>query len=100
MTQKKQNIYEFFIDKLKQKEAKGFPPNTCLHKHHIFPKHAGGEEKGEVVYCTIRDHARAHYLRYLAYGQFYDRMAYLGLVNRTDEMQKEMQQRAIETNRA
>lgn len=100
MKKTNQNIYEFFIQLLKQKATKSFPPNTLLHKHHILPKHDGGAEDGEVVYCTIRDHARAHYFRYCVYRQSYDWMAYLGLVGRTDELQREITKRIIETNRA
>lgn len=70
-----------------------------MHKHHIWPKHDGGPESGETVLCTIRDHARAHFIRHKVYGQSYDRMAYLGLVGRTDEMQAEITKRIIETNR-
>jgi general stress protein YciG len=99
MKKEKQNLYYFYIDYLKRKAAKGFAANTCLHKHHILPKHAGGPEEGEIVYCTIRDRARAHDFRYCVYGNSYDKMAYLGLVGRTDEMQKEISKRIVETNR-
>lgn len=96
---KNQNLYEFFIDLLKAKANKGFPEKTCLQKHYIFPKHDGGSKDGEVVVCTIRNHARTHFIRYKVYGQFYDRMAYLGLVGRTDEMQRAITKKIIETNR-
>ncbi len=96
---KNQNLYQFFIDCLREKAKKGFASNPCLQKHHVWPKHDGGPKDGETVLCTIRDHARAHYIRYKVYGQPYDLMAYLGLVGRTDEMQAEITRRILETNR-
>ncbi len=90
----------FLLNFYKDKAERGFAANVRLHKHHILPKHDGGPVDGPVVICTIRDHARAHYIRYKVYGQVCDRMAYLGLVGRTDELETLRFQRIVETNRA
>jgi hypothetical protein len=96
---RKQDLYYDFIEVLKEKQQRGFPDDTLLHQHHIEPKHAGGDPNGELVFCTTRDHARAHYIRYKVYGSSYDLCAYLGLVQKTDEMQKAIQEKIIQTNR-
>ncbi len=93
------NLYYEFIEILKQKELKGFQPNSSVHKHHIEPKHSGGDPNGEIVLCTPRYHARAHYIRYKVYNQFYDYCAYCGLVGRTNEMEALIQLKIIQTNR-
>lgn len=93
------NLYYGFINILKAKQQKGFLPGTIVHRHHIEPKHTGAHPKGEVVVCTIRDHARAHYIRYLVYNEIYDYSAYCGLVNKTDKMQRLIQQKIIENNK-
>lgn len=95
----KLNLYDAFIEILKKLEAKGFDEETLVHVHHIHPKHDGGDPLGPTLICTIRNHARAHYIRYKVYGQTYDLCAYYGLVNKTDECQKLIQQQIIETNR-
>lgn len=95
----KLNLYEAFIEILKTLEAKGFDDDALVHVHHIQPKHDGGDPKGPSVICTIRNHARAHYIRYKVYGQTYDLCAYYGLVKKTDESQKLIQQQIVETNR-
>lgn len=66
------NLYYQYIEILKEKEKKGFQNNDVIHKHHIEPKHAGGDPKGPIVLCTARNHARAHYIRYLVYKEKYD----------------------------
>nr|YP_010500098.1 hypothetical protein [Gormaniella terricola]UWV18275.1 hypothetical protein [Gormaniella terricola] len=96
---KRPNLYDFFIDILKQKASKGFSENTVLHKHHIKPLHSGGSPDGELVICTIRDHARAHYIRYLVFGETYDLCAYYGLVKKTDLLAQSIQKKIINTNR-
>lgn len=93
------NCYYKFIKILKRKENKGFSPNTVLHKHHIEPIHDGGDPNGELVMCTPKDHARAHYIRYKVYNQIYDYCAYCGLKGRTNEMNLIIQRKIIETNR-
>lgn len=93
------NLYDYFIQRLKEKAEVGFPEGTVLHRHHIHPKHDGGKEQGEMVLCTVKNHARAHYIRYKVFGQTYDLCAYDGLVGRTNERLKLMQQRIIQTNK-
>lgn len=76
------NNEEFILSlhwNLKKKQKKGFPKNSVFHKHHIELKHAGGDPNGPLVYCTARDHARAHYIRYLVYNEKYDLCAYYRL---------------------
>lgn len=51
----KPNLYEWYIKYLQNKPL---DPNRKYHKHHIFPKHAGGLEDSELVVCTIRDHGK------------------------------------------
>ena len=72
---RKSNLYYDYIEIMKERAINGFPEETVLHKHHIEPKHAGGDPEGELVICTMRDHARAHYIRYLVYGEKFDRCA-------------------------
>lgn len=92
-------MYAQYIEILKKKQQKGFAKGVLIHKHHIMPKHDGGAEDGPLVLCTIRDHARAHYIRYLVFGQTYDLCAYYGLVNKNDEREKAMYKQIVETNR-
>lgn len=98
-TKPPKNLYYRFIEILQRKQEKGFPANTFLHRHHIEPKHAGGKENGDVVVCTIRDHARAHFIRHKVYGEAYDLCAYYGLVNKTDDFEKTIREKIITTNR-
>lgn len=93
------NLYYHYIEILKKKEKKGFPENSVIHKHHIEPKHTGGDPNGPLVYCTARDHARAHYIRYLVYNEKYDLCAYYGLVNKTFDFQKAITEKIIAINR-
>jgi general stress protein YciG len=93
------NLYLSFIQILKEKEKKGFSKDTLLHNHHVHPKHDGGDPNGEVVRCTIRDHARAHYIRYKVYGQSYDLIAYYGLVHKTEEKERLIQEKIVSINR-
>lgn len=52
-----------------------------LHRHHIIPKHAGGEDTPEnIVYLTPEDHAKAHLELYEKYGRVGDLMAYNYLI--------------------
>lgn len=96
---RQENLYYDYILLLKNKAAKGFAEGKPTQQHHIEPKHSGGDPNGELVRCTIRDHARAHYIRYKVYGASLDLSAYYGLVQRTDEMQQTIQRSIIETNR-
>jgi hypothetical protein len=48
----------------KGKEAKNqYKSFSDLHKHHIIPKHSGGnDDESNLTYLTIREHIIAHYL--------------------------------------
>lgn len=93
------NLYLHFIKILKEKEQKGFSGDKIIHNHHIFPKHDGGDPNGETIRCTVRDHARAHYIRYKVYGQVYDLMAYYGLVYKTDQKERLMYEKIVSINK-
>lgn len=50
------------------------------HKHHIVPRHAGGDDSPEnLIELTVEDHAIAHKVLYNLYGREEDRIAWLGL---------------------
>jgi hypothetical protein len=52
------------------------------HKHHIIPKHAGGDDSANnIVELTVEEHAEAHRLLYEQYGRIQDKVAYMGLAN-------------------
>lgn len=76
------NIYEQFIEYLKDQEKKlklqdkYLEKNSNLEKHHIFPLHAGNKKEGPVVICTSKNHTLAHYYRYLVYKKLGDKVAY------------------------
>ena len=47
------------------------------HRHHIIPKHAGGDDSKEnLVYLTPAQHALAHLELYEKYGKYEDAQAY------------------------
>lgn len=44
-----------------------------LHKHHILPKHMGGDDSdGNLTYLTVREHVIAHYLLWRIYKNVND----------------------------
>lgn len=50
------------------------------HKHHKLPKYLGGnDEQDNIEYLTIKEHANAHKKLYETYGNWQDRVAWLGL---------------------
>ena len=70
--------------------------NTCmkhiLHKHHIIPKHAGGnDDSNNLVLLTIEEHAEAHRILYEQYSRQEDYLAWRGLTGSIgkDEMIRE-----------
>jgi hypothetical protein len=71
------NIYEQFINYLKEEEKKLNLKNNNLEKHHILPLHAGGKKDGQIVLCTSKNHTLAHYYRYLVYKERGDKVAYI-----------------------
>lgn len=55
--------------------------NVMKHKHHILPKRLGGtDDSSNLIELTIEEHAEAHRVLYEQYGQWQDRLAYLGLL--------------------
>lgn len=73
---KKQLIYEQFIEYLKKEEKQLNLKDKNLENHHILPLHAGGLKNDPVVLCTTKNHTLAHYYRFLSYGELGDRVAY------------------------
>lgn len=50
------------------------------HKHHIVPKHAGGnDDPSNLIELTIEEHAEAHRILYETHGREEDKLAWLGL---------------------
>lgn len=77
------SIYEQFINSVRDKS---YPSETRLERHHIKPLHAGGTNEPEnLVRISIEDHAKAHLLRYMAYNEEGDLLAYKFRKGDTDE---------------
>lgn len=93
------DLYLQYIEILKEKEQKGFPEGTGIHAHHIVPKHDGGALDGEVVRCTYRDHARAHFIRHKVYKKDYDLIAYYGLAYKTEQREKLTREKIVSINK-
>jgi len=56
------------------------------HKHHIIPRHAGGtDDPSNIVYLSIKEHAKAHKNLYEKYGRWQDKLAYEGLSGQIDK---------------
>jgi hypothetical protein len=69
------NIYEQFIEYLKQKK---YSSTVYLERHHIIPKHAGGTNQPEnLIDLSFLDHTLAHYYRFLPFGALGDKLAFL-----------------------
>ncbi len=52
-----------------------------MHKHHIVPKHAGGDDSPRnLIELTIDEHALAHKKLFEEYGRWQDRVAWLSLM--------------------
>lgn len=51
------------------------------HKHHVIPKHMGGNDEPEnIVELTIEEHAEAHRKLYEEHGHWQDMIAWKGLL--------------------
>lgn len=74
--------YLRFCDFLKAKEP-SLQKGPGTQRHHILPLHAGGPKKGETVRCTIKDHGKAHLIRYKVDGQAKDKIAGLFILHQT-----------------
>lgn len=56
---------------------------TMKHKHHIIPKHMGGDDNpNNLIELSIEEHANAHKKLYELYGHYEDKIAWLGLSGR------------------
>jgi hypothetical protein len=52
----------------RKKAKKDYKPFSGLHKHHILPKHSGGNDGDEnLTFLTIREHIIAHFLLWKMY---------------------------------
>lgn len=98
------NIYEEFIEYLKDQEIKlnlkdkYLKKNSNLEKHHILPFHAGGSNEGPVVICTSKNHILAHHYRYLTCKEKGDLIAFQMRSNQKTGI-KERSLLAVEKNR-
>lgn len=55
------------------------------HKHHIIPKHAGGDNSPEnLIELTIEEHAEAHRILYVEHGRWQDKVAWKLLLGQID----------------
>lgn len=58
----------------------GIPKKKGFHRHHIIPRHMGGDDSAEnLVYLTPSEHAQAHLELYEKYGKAADAQAYIKL---------------------
>ena len=67
-------MYHEFIQHCLRKK---YPTDTYLEKHHIIPKFLNGSDNKEnLVHLSFEDHIKAHFLRYLEFGDKRDLAAY------------------------
>lgn len=66
--------YKSFINSCREKS---YSEELVLHKHHIIPKHLGGENaQDNLVYLSVEDHILAHFLLADCFEEFsYERRA-------------------------
>jgi hypothetical protein len=51
-----------------------------LHKHHIIPKYLGGSnDPSNIILLTVEEHANAHKELWEKYGNWRDKLAWMGL---------------------
>jgi hypothetical protein len=56
---------------------------TLTHRHHIIPRHAGGDDSPEnLVELTVEEHAEAHRILWETHGRWQDYLAYESLLGR------------------
>ena len=69
------NLYDKAISKYKVQEIS---PEIYTEKHHILPRHMGGDNSEEnLVKVTMRQHILLHLLLWKAHNSIKDKMAYL-----------------------
>lgn len=75
-------LYYRFCEKFKHQDI---DPNGYYEKHHIVPRHQGGTNDAANLVCvTLRQHIFLHKLRWYAYKQAGDRIAYLWRSGQTE----------------
>ena len=63
-----------------------------IHKHHIIPRHMGGtDDPSNLVELSIEEHAEAHHKLFEEYGHWQDKIAWLALAGRIEDVIKETQ---------
>jgi len=66
-------IYSNIISRNVNKKELWENKENGLHRHHIIPKHMGGEDtEDNYTYLTVREHQIAHYLLWKIYGKVND----------------------------
>lgn len=66
------NIYDQLCESRKANKIK-YGPGSGLHRHHIIPKHSGGEDdESNYTYLTVREHIISHYLLWRIYRNVND----------------------------
>ena len=85
-----ENPYELYIRTVKEKEELNGNsennPQTFTEKHHIIPKHAGGDNSpANIVRLSVKEHVVAHWLRWKVFGSVGDKLAVLFRCGNTEE---------------
>ena len=71
-----------------------------LHKHHIIPKHAGGNDTPDnLVLLTIEEHAEAHRILYEQYNRQEDYLAWKGLSGQIGNDELLLQKMSLNSSR-
>lgn len=87
-----EKLYFAFIEKYKNQE---FEDDVYTEKHHIIPRHAGGDDSKEnLIKLTYRQHIFAHRLLWKAYNKASDLKAWL-LMSGTEESERIANYKAI-----
>lgn len=77
------NAYDAFIQ---ERKNANYPAGTILERHHIVPKHAGGNNsESNLVSLSVKDHIIAHWLRWKVLNSESDKRAYLFRVATSEE---------------
>ncbi len=66
------------------------------HTHHIIPRSLGGTNDPEnMVELLPKDHAIAHLVRYRMFGQWQDKLAYIGLSGQSNKYEIQQMKRRL-----
>jgi hypothetical protein len=89
------SAYDFFIQLC---QSKTYAEGTILERHHILPKHAGGDNgESNIILLSVKDHITAHWLRWQVLNSINDKTAYIFRVG-TSEEKREVQLQRIKEN--